>query len=167
MKKLLLLLVCLFTFQAVVKANADKPIKVAQLPQSAQQFIKSHFGNSKVAIAKMETDWLDKSYDVIFTDGNKLEFDKQGNWKEINCKYSAVPAGVIPAQILKYVSENYPDAKVLKIERDKKDYEVKLSNRWELKFDLQFNLIDIDDWIPETMKMKVIFDSTGNIVWPL
>lgn len=65
--------------------------------------------------------------------------------KEINCKYSAVPAGVIPAQILKYVSENYPDAKVLKIERDKKDYEVKLSNRWELKFDLQFNLIDIDD----------------------
>ena len=145
MKKLLLLLVCLFTFQAVVKANDDKPIKVAQLPQSAQQFIKSHFGNSKVAIAKMETDWLDKSYDVIFTDGNKLEFDKQGNWKEINCKYSAVPAGVIPAQILKYVSENSPDAKVLKIERDKKDYEVKLSNRWELKFDLQFNLIDIDD----------------------
>ena len=145
MKKLLLLLVCLFTFQAVVKASDDKPIKVAQLPQSAQQFIKSHFGNSKVAIAKMETDWLDKSYDVIFTDGNKLEFDKQGNWKEINCKYSAVPAGVIPAQILKYVSENYPDAKVLKIERDKKDYEVKLSNRWELKFDLQFNLIDIDD----------------------
>ena len=145
MKKLLLLLVCLFTFQAVVKANDDKPIKVAQLPHSAQQFIKSHFGNSKVAIAKMETDWLDKSYDVIFTDGNKLEFDKQGNWKEINCKYSAVPAGVIPAQILKYVSENYPDAKVLKIERDKKDYEVKLSNRWELKFDLQFNLIDIDD----------------------
>ena len=53
MKKLLLLLVCLFTFQAVVKANDDKPIKVAQLPQSAQQFIKSHFGNSKVAIAKM------------------------------------------------------------------------------------------------------------------
>ena len=107
-----------------------------------------HYGKRilwKHKFAKMETDWLDKSYDVIFTDGNKLEFDKQGNWKEINCKYSAVPAGVIPAQILKYVSENYPDAKVLKIERDKKDYEVKLSNRWELKFDLQFNLIDIDD----------------------
>jgi len=34
---------------------------------------------------------------------------------------------------------------VLKIERDKKEYEVKLSNKWELKFDLQFNLIDIDN----------------------
>lgn len=145
MKKLLLLFMCLFTIQSVVKANDDKPIKIEQLPQSAQQFIKSHFGDSKVAIAKMETDWFDKSYDIIFTDGNKLEFDKQGNWKEINCKYSAVPTSVIPAQILKYVSENYPEAKVLKIERDKKDYEVKLSNKWELKFDLQFNLVDIDD----------------------
>lgn len=145
MKKLLLLFVCLFTIQSVVKADDDKPIKIEQLPQSAQQFIKSHFGDSKIAIAKVETDWFDKSYDIIFTDGNKLEFDKQGNWKEIDCKYSTVPTSVIPAPILKYVSDNYPEAKVLKIERDKKDYEVKLSNKWELKFDLQFNLIDIDN----------------------
>lgn len=145
MKKLLLLFVCLFTIQSVVKADDDKPVRIEQLPQSAQQFIKTHFGDSKVAIAKMETDWFDKSYDIIFTDGNKLEFDKQGNWKEINCKYSAVPASVVPQQIQKYVAENYPGAQVLKIERDKRDYEVKLSNKWELKFDLQFNLIDIDN----------------------
>lgn len=145
MKKLLLLFMCLFTIQSVVKADDDKPVRIEQLPQSAQQFIKTHFGDSKVAIAKMETGWFDKSYDIIFTDGNKLEFDKQGNWKEINCKYSAVPASVIPEQIKKYVTENYPGAQVLKIERDKRDYEVKLSNKWELKFDLQFNLIDIDN----------------------
>lgn len=145
MKKLLLLFVCLFAIHSVVKADDDKPVRIEQLPQSAQQFIKTYFGDSKVAIAKMETDWFDKSYDIIFTDGNKLEFDKQGNWKEINCKYSAVPVSVIPEQILKYVSENYPGAKVLKIDRDKRDYEVKLSNKWELKFDLQFNLIDIDN----------------------
>ena len=48
MKKLLLLLVCLFTFQAVVKANDDKPIKVAQLPQSAQQFIINAVGNDTI-----------------------------------------------------------------------------------------------------------------------
>jgi len=52
---------------------------------------------------------------------------------------------IIPAAIQKYVTTHYPDAKVLKIERDKKDYEVKLSNRTELKFDLKFNLIDIDN----------------------
>lgn len=77
MKKVLLLLVCLFTLQTVVWADDDKPIQVNQLPQTAQTFIKTHFSDNKVAMAKMETDWFDKSYDVIFTNGDKLEFDKK------------------------------------------------------------------------------------------
>ena len=96
MKKVLLLLVCLFTLQTVVWADDDKPIQVNQLPQTAQTFIKTHFPNNKVAMAKMETDWFDKSYDVIFTNGDKLEFDKKGIWTEVNCKYSAVPVAVVP-----------------------------------------------------------------------
>ena len=145
MKKLVFLLVCLFTLQTVAYADDDKPIQVTQMPQPAQQFIKQHFADSKVALAKMESDFFYKSYEVIFTNGNKVEFDKKGNWEEVNCKFTSVPAAIIPAAIQKYVTTNYPDVKVLKIERDKKEYEVKLSNRVELKFDLQFNLIDIDN----------------------
>lgn len=144
MKKLVFLLVCFFTLQTVARADDDKPIQVTQMPQQAQQFIKQHFADSKVALAKMESDFFYKSYEVIFTNGDKGEFDNKGNWEEVNCKYSAVPTAIIPATIQKYVTTNYPDAKILKIERDKKDYEVKLSNRTELKFDLKFNLIDID-----------------------
>ena len=145
MKKLVFLLVCLFTLQTVARADDDKPIQVTQMPQPAQQFIKQHFADSKVALAKMESDFFYKSYEVIFTNGDKVEFDNKGNWEEVNCKYSSVPTAIIPAAIQKYVATNYPDAKILKIERDKKDYEVKLSNRTELKFDLKFNLIDIDN----------------------
>lgn len=145
MKKLVFLLVCLFTLQTVARADDDKPIQVTQMPQSAQQFIKQHFADSKVALAKMENDFFYKSYEVIFTDGNKVEFDKKGDWTEVDCKYGTVPGAVIPAAIKQYVTTNYPDANILKIERDKKDYEVKLSNRIELKFDLKFNLIDIDN----------------------
>ena len=135
---------CLFTLQTVARADDDKPIQVTQMPQPAQQFIKQHFADSKIALAKMESDFFYKSYEVIFTNGDKVEFDNKGNWEEVNCKYSSVPTAIIPAAIQKYVTTNYPDAKILKIERDKKDYEVKLSNRTELKFDLKFNLIDID-----------------------
>ncbi len=144
MKKLLFLFVCLFTLQTVAKADDDKPIQVTQMPKTAQQFIKQHFADSKVALAKMENDLLSKSYEVIFTDGNKIEFDKKGNWEEVNCKFTSVPLQVIPQPIQQYINTNYPDAKVLVIERDSKDYEVKLSNRVELKFDLKFKLIDID-----------------------
>lgn len=145
MKKLLLVFVCLFTLQSVVRADNDKPIQVNQLPQQAQQFIKQHFADSNIAMAKVESDWLNKSYDVIFTSGDKVEFDKKGNWTEVNCKFSSVPTAIVPAAILKYVKTTYPDAKILKIDRDKKDFEVKLSNKWELKFDLKFNLIDMDN----------------------
>ena len=79
MKKLVFLLVCLFTLQTVARADDDKPIQVTQMPQLAQQFIKQHFSDSKVALAKMESDFLYKSYEVIFTNGNKVEFDKKGN----------------------------------------------------------------------------------------
>lgn len=145
MKKLVFLLVCLFTLQTVARADDDKPIQVSQIPQPAQQFIKQHFADSKIALAKMESDFFYKSYEVIFTNGDKVEFDKKGRWEEVNCKYSSVPVAIIPAAILNYVTTNYPDVKVQKIERDKKEYEVKLSNRTELKFDLKFNLIDIDN----------------------
>lgn len=145
MKKLVFLFVCLFTLQTVARADDDKPIQVSQMPQAAQQFVRQYFANSKVALAKMENDFFYKSYEVIFTDGNKVEFDKNGKWTEVDCKHTVVPPAVIPVAIRTYVTSNYPDAKVLKIERDKKEYEVKLSNRIELKFDLKFNLIDIDN----------------------
>ncbi len=93
----------------------------------------------------MESGLFYKSYDVIFTTGEKLEFDKSGDWTEIQCKASEVPVQVLPAEIRSYVSSTYPDAKVLEIERDGKEYEVKLSNGWEITFDNQFRVIDIDD----------------------
>ena len=46
---------------------------------------------------------------------------------------------------MKYVKDNYPDVKVFLIERDRNNYELKLSNRLELTFDSKFNIIDIDD----------------------
>lgn len=144
MKKVLFLLVCLFTLQTVVWAEDDKPIQVSQLPQNAQAFIKKYFPNNNVALAKMETDWFDKSYEVIFTNGDKLEFDKKGAWTEVNSRHSAVPVDVLPDAVRKYVTANYPDAIIVKIERDKHECEVKLSSGWEITFDKKYNVIDID-----------------------
>ena len=93
----------------------------------------------------MESGLFYKSYDVIFTNGEKLEFDKSGDWTEIQCKMSEVPAQAVPAEIRTYVSNNYPDVKILQIERDGKEYDVKLSNRWEITFNNKFQVIDIDD----------------------
>lgn len=125
-------------------ADDDRAITVNQLPKPAQEFIQKFFPNQKIALAKEETDFLDKSYEVIFVDGNKVEFSRNGEWEEVKCRFSAVPDGIVPAQIVKYVNENYPEAKILEIDRDKRDIELKLDNRVELTFDLKYNIIDID-----------------------
>ena len=143
-KKTLMALVCLVTFQQAAMADNDKPINVNQLPATAQQVIKSNFAGKKVALAKVESGLIDKSYDVIFTTGEKIEFDRDGNWTEIECKRTAVPAKLIPAQIANYVNTNYPGNSILKIEKDRTEYEINLSNGVEIKFNKEFMVIDID-----------------------
>lgn len=145
MRKVLSLLACLFALQAAVWAGTDKPITTDRLPKQAQVFIQKFFPDAKVVMAKMETELFDKSYEVAFANGDRLEFDKKGAWTEVYCKNSSVPADAVPAQIRKYLSDNCPDAKVLKMERNKKEYEVELSNGWEIAFDSKFNVIDIGD----------------------
>ncbi|MGM9693015.1 MAG: PepSY-like domain-containing protein [Alloprevotella sp.] len=142
MKSLLACLCCMWT--AIACADNEKPIQVSELPAPAQQLLTQHFSDEKVALAKAESEFLSKSYEVIFVSGNHIDFDSKGNWEEIDCPKSAVPAALIPEAIRDYVAKNYPDTAVLKIERDRWKYEVKLDNRIELAFNLKFQLIDID-----------------------
>ena len=136
-------LICLAAFQTALADN-DKPISVSQLPTTAQQILSSHFADKKVALAKVESGLIEKNYDVIFTTGEKIEFDRKGNWTEIDCKQSSVPTKLVPTQITNYVKQNYSGNKILKIERDRNEYEIKLSNGIEITFNKNFDVIDID-----------------------
>lgn len=144
MKKLALLFVCVFAFQLTVLADDDRPVTFEQLPQAAQEFIGKHFAGKVISLTKMEGGILEKSYDVIFADGSKVEFDKKGNWTDIDCKHSEVPASVVPLKIADYVKTNHKGVKILKIEKDNKHYDVDLSNGWDLTFNKKFKVVDID-----------------------
>jgi hypothetical protein len=137
---------CLQAMHVSARATDDLPISFEQLPAQSQQLIKEHFSGQAIALVKMDTDILDKSYEVIFTNGNKIEFDRKGNWKEINCKHSQCPQKLIPAAIWNYVEKHFAGNKICKIEKeDWNGYEVGLSNGISLEFDSGFRLVDIDD----------------------
>lgn len=141
---MMLILACVFTL--VTNANADnyRPINVSQLPEKAQTFLTTYFPEAKVSLARKEFDVTELSYDVIFTNGGKVEFDRKGEWTEVDCLTQPLPAGIVPATIEKVIKEQYPDAKATKIERDRREIDVKLSNRVELTFNKKMQLIDID-----------------------
>ncbi len=145
MKKMFLTCSILFAAVGVACADVDRPIEVEKLPDAAQKFLKQYFSQAGVSLAKEDVELTYKEYEVVLTDGTRIEFRSNGEWKDVDCKFSEVPAGIIPAQIADYVKKNYPDVKIVQIDRDRRTYEVSLSNKLELKFDSKFKLIDIDD----------------------
>ena len=74
----------------------------------------------------------------------KIQFEHGGALEKIECR-TGVPVDLIPVQIKDYVKLHYPDAYFTEYEIGRKSYEVKLSNRLEMKFNRNFILVEIDD----------------------
>jgi len=127
------------------KADDDKPIGFNQLPDISKKFIQTYFNQKDISYSKVDHDFWDKSYEVFFVNGSKVEFNKKGEWEMIDCLNNQIPKGIIPVQILKYVEKNHPGSQIVKIDRDSRDYEVQLNNNLEIKFDFKFNMIGYDD----------------------
>ena len=139
MKKIMILAAAMLLLSVTsARADHDRPIQFNQLPVAAQEFVNTYFADQKVSFAKEERDFMEVRYEVMFTNSIKIEFYKDGQWKEVNCKYS-------PEQIMTYVNSNFPGVQVHSIDRDRRDIEVELTNGLELTFDLYYNLIDMDD----------------------
>ena len=139
--KFLLLMAMVMTMSLTMSADDDdRVITFDQLPQTAQAFHKTHFA-AKVPLL-VTADWDD--FTIRYESGEKVEFDRLGNWKDIECYNSKVPTEVIPAQISSYVSSTFPGKSVIKMERHRSVYEVKLNNGMEIEFNRNFQVIDTD-----------------------
>jgi hypothetical protein len=139
--KVILLLVVMMTMGFQAKADHDQVIPFNQMPEAAQAFLKQHFTN-KVPLV-VTVDWDD--YTIRYESGEKVEFDKNGNWKEIDCRSSIVPTELIPEEIKTNIASTFPGAMILKIDRNRRGYEVKLNNGLEVEYSPTFQVIDIDD----------------------
>ena len=85
-----------------------------------------------------------KGYDVILTNGVNVEFDKAGEWKEIEARHSFIPLTALPQRIADYIRKNFPDNTVISVDKDTREYELKLNNDLELKFDRNGNFKKFD-----------------------
>ncbi|WP_052081912.1 PepSY-like domain-containing protein [Porphyromonas macacae] len=126
----------------------ERPIDVSQLPSAARKFIRTYFNEADVVSVKEDNDDHKKSYEVRMRNGFKLEFDRNGEWKEVDGGRLAVPKGIVPAKIEQFVSKKHPNISIVQISRNRYHYEVELANAIEIKFDAKtFEVIgyDMDD----------------------
>ena len=128
----------------IAKAD-DKPVTFEQLPKAAQTFINTNFPKDKVSFATVDDDIIAPDYEVVLVSGVMMQFRNDGSLESIKSRTGNIPAGIIPQQIINGVKGYYPDAMILEYDIDRLSYEVKLSNRMEIKFDRNFNIIEIDD----------------------
>lgn len=148
MKKILFAAAALLLAGATTAIYADgreRPITLDKLPVASQTFLKTHFADLTLAYAVEDPQFIGSEYEVTYTDRTEVDFRSDGEWSSVERKYAPVPASIVPAEIAEYVAGSFNGQTVRKIERDKFSWEVELSNGLEIKFDRQFQVIDIDD----------------------
>ena len=139
--RILLLMAMVMTMGLTMSADDDdRMITFEQLPQAAQTFHKTHFAAKAPLL--VTADWDD--FTIRYESGEKVEFDRNGEWKEIDCYSTKVPTGAIPEQINNYLMQNYPGKSVVKLERHRSVYEVKLNNGMEVEFNRSYQVIGVD-----------------------
>ena len=144
MKRFLIVMACVLGTMSLVKAD-DKPITIDQLPQAARTFLNANFPDDKVSFATKDDDLIRPDYQVVLASGVMVKFNNAGALEEIESRGKEIPEGIIPMQIVEMVKRYYPDVMMTGYEVGKRTYEVKLSNRIELKLNKSFNVIEVDD----------------------
>lgn len=146
MKKIFVSAVLLFAgITASFAGDRERPITLDKLPAAAQEFLAANFKDLTLAYAVEDPKFIGSEYEVIYTDRTEVDFESNGEWSSVERKYAAVPAAIVPVQIADYVKKSFAGKSIRKIDRDKYTWEVELSNGLEIKFDRNFQVIDIDD----------------------
>ena len=100
--------------------------------------------NEKMSFATVDDDFFKPDYHVALVNGVMIQFENDGRLEKIEVRNGDIPDGIIPIQIVEAVKGYYPDARIIEYEVGKRSYEVKLSNRLELKFNTRFEVIELE-----------------------
>lgn len=135
MKKVITTLLTVLTIAVAGMAKDAYTRNVTVLPKAAQTVLANNF-KAKVSVIKVEKELGRISdYEVILTDGSEITFDRNGNWENVEMGANkSVPKAFVPETVASYIKNNQPGQKVIGIEKDRKGYEVQLSNGVEMKF---------------------------------
>ena len=117
----------------------------SQLPAEARDVISRNF-NSAISLIETEKSMGSVSeYEVTLTDGSQITFKGNGEWESVDTPSTIpVPSGLVPTAIAKYVAEKHAGVIIVGIEKNKKGYEVELSNNVEMQFDAAGNFVAYD-----------------------
>ena len=104
MKKILLLLTCVFTFLlATAEVNYRRP-QYRKLPAAAQAFLYQNFPHHRV----LDVDYEDNGrYEVELSGDIEIKFNHNGRWIKMESGRRGIPYSALPSIVERRVSERY------------------------------------------------------------
>ncbi|WP_300369927.1 PepSY-like domain-containing protein [Brachyspira sp.] len=107
---------------------ADWVVSPEALPENARQFIFQTFPDAQIWYVEREGG----EFEVELSNGIKIEFLGNGNWKEIEAEYIGIPYNAFPPNVANTIRKTYPQTVIISAEKKWGTYEIKLNNMMEL-----------------------------------
>ncbi len=144
MKKILkllpILLIAMLGISFASCSDKDEPISSSDLPSISKEFITEYFPSASIVSTQKYKD----EYEVVLSDGTKIEFDKKGDWTEVDAvPGKTIPMGFYPGEIDNYVSQNFDGEGINEITKVKRGFEVEITTGTEMVFAHDGSFIEI------------------------
>lgn len=123
--------------------QADRRINIDDVPTEIQDYVDTYFPDNDILDVFKNVDNNVVSFDAVLEDGVELEFDEAKRITEIE-SIDPLPDSVVPADIRRYVTDNYPDRAITAWELENGEQTFELDDDSELVFDLDGGFLRID-----------------------
>lgn len=144
-RKLLAFLPILLGVWMLSSCDDEKKIDFGELPGEARSFIENYFHSADILSIVQEKEDGRKEYQVKLSDGTDMEFDEDGEWTNIECYFSPLPTGILPANVITKVEELHPEAYINGVEKELGGYVVEVTDAggidWDMRFNAQFEYV--------------------------
>ncbi|MBM6858075.1 PepSY-like domain-containing protein [Caecibacteroides pullorum] len=144
-RKLLAFFPILLGVWMLSSCDDEKKIDFGDLPSEARSFIENYFPSADILSIVQEKEDGRKEYQVKLSDGTDMEFDEDGEWTNIECYFSPLPTGILPANVITKVEELHPEAYINGVEKELGGYVVEVTDAggidWDMRFNAQFEYV--------------------------
>lgn len=144
-RKLLAFLPILLGVWMLSSCDDEKKIDFGDLPSEARSFIENYFPSADILSIVQEKEDGRKEYQVKLSDGTDMEFDEDGEWTNIECYFSPLPTGILPANVITKVEKLHPEAYINGVEKELGGYVVEVTDAggidWDMRFNAQFEYV--------------------------
>jgi hypothetical protein len=148
MKKMVFYVMFFVVTTLSAACEGEKLIRENELPAVSKTFIETHFADVGITAMVRERDGLNIDYTVYLANGFDVDFNKSGEWDDVDGHFQSVPESVLallPQPLLQHIATTFPNLSIVEVNKERYGYEIGLSNDLDLKFDSNGRFTGIDD----------------------